>query len=177
LHYREAYEKTAVELFQLLSNVTTKWAAQSFTEEAVSRVKAVAAVTDEFYIGEFYSWFRQEANEESKRQSTKLTEELAEIRSTTEEALADVNERLFEARTAGDRGAEHALWGEAERKQTEPQAAVERIRRQLRADLWQIYAVLDMAPGLGFPQPPLPNIELLLQLETPSNDDTQRRNS
>jgi hypothetical protein len=151
LHYEEAYERTAEELRQLLSDVTNQESAQSFVEQAARHVKEVAVATPEFYLGEFYGRFREAIRAEVNAEIATCERESSEITSANEAVVGVLNARLREARAGGGQDAEHAIWGEAEQRRTESQAAIDALAQRLVSCRWRFRAVLDIGPVLGLP--------------------------
>ena len=149
LNFAEAYERTAEELRQMLFTVANHESAESFVEEAVRKLRATAAATPEFYIGEFYARFQKAMRDDAKAEIASCDTETEQITTGGKGATADLNARLDIARTAGDQDVEHAIWREGEQRKAEYQAAIDGLTDRLNLGTWRLRAVDALGLALG----------------------------
>lgn len=150
LTYKEAYERTARELRQLLSSVTDQNSAQSFVEEAVRKLKAAAADVPEFYIGEFLEKFQTQLKGDAEAELARSQNETEQIAARGKRQTAELNARLDVARADGDEDAVHSIWRESEQTRAENQAAVDALANRLTLGALRLSAVKDVAFALGY---------------------------
>jgi hypothetical protein len=149
LDYKEAYEAMAQELRQLLLTVTDPESAQSFVEYAATNLKAAAAATPGFYVGEFYHRFQKAMRDDAKAEAARCERETGEIVSAGKRASVELNARLDVARKAGGQDVEHSIWQEGEQTKAKNQAAVDAIVNRLTIAMSRLRAVDDLGLALG----------------------------
>lgn len=150
MNYEEAYDDLLKQLMATLETVGTNESARLFNAQAANSVRAAAEQIPEFYIGEF---LRVLADAVVKRMQTEMKAGERAIKDAQMEAAAasvELTARYTAARAAGDRAAEHILWGEREKIQAANQAKVDAVSARLDILALRLKAVEMLRSTFGF---------------------------
>ena len=147
--YEEEYERFTHVALSALAAVDTPAAAQTFVTQVAQQLRDLAAKIPEFYIGEFIGLFKDAVLKQcaAEVEDCKRTISGAEARAAA--IGVELQPRLDAASAAGDRAAEHAVWGERQVRQAECQAEVDEASRRIGLTSCRLDAFKDLASAVG----------------------------
>lgn len=149
MNYEEAYEDLLKRLLATLATVETEESILQFSTQAADSVRAAAKEVPEFYVGEFLQMLgsavvqRVQAGTAAGEQAVKDAEMEAAV------ASVELNARNAAASAAGDRAAQHAIWGDREKIQAANQAKVDAVSARMDVLVLQLEAFNALQSTLG----------------------------
>lgn len=150
MDYRAAYDRQLEQLMHDLSEVETVEAAHNFGVRAAQRLKVEATTTQEFYVGEFLNMLRHAVGRQAEAEMASCEQAISDAQLEASLAKVELQARLEAARAANDREAEHAVWGEREKRQAACQAKVDAAMSRIGVISTRLTACQDLASALGF---------------------------
>jgi hypothetical protein len=147
--HARAYASLLDQLLDSLWVVETEESAKEFVTRAVRSVQNQAAMTKEFYIGEFLNIFKDAVVDRSKAAGEACRQAIDEAKVEAAVTTVELQARLATARAAGDQAAEHALWREREELQSKWQAKVDAASSRIDPIMLRLKTCEKLASALG----------------------------
>jgi hypothetical protein len=115
--YDHAYAEVAGAVLSSLSAVDSLESSRRFVAQAAKGIQEASAEVPEFYVGEFFNVFKDAAVARVSAEVAQGTRTHENVRAEAAAAATELQTRLYEARKAYDREAEHEVWREREARQ------------------------------------------------------------
>jgi hypothetical protein len=132
-----------------LEAVDSSAAVSAFATQAARQVREMSARIPEFYVGEFFNFFKDAIVAYGKSVVADCQRRLAEAQVEVQIGTVELQARLDAARAVGDRDAEHAIWQEREIRQAAAQAKVDDASRRAAVLSLHVDVCSDLASALG----------------------------
>jgi hypothetical protein len=149
VNYEEAYESLLKQLLAALTNVETDEQALQFSADAAESVRATARRIPEFYIGEFLQMLGTAVVQRMQTWVTRGQQAIEDAKMEAASASVQLTARYAAANDAGDRAAQHAIWGEREEIQAATQAKIDAVSARTDVFSFQLKAIQMLQATLG----------------------------
>ena len=149
MNYRTTYDRLLEQLMHDLSEVETDESGHDFSAHAAQRLKAEAATTREFYIGEFLNMLKDAVMRQATTEIAACKQVVRDSNLEASLAKVELQARLEVARAANDREAEHAVWQEREERQVACQAKVDAAEKRVDFASIRLTAYSSLASAFG----------------------------
>lgn len=147
--YKHAYAEVTQAVLSSLSSVDSAASARTFVSQAANKIREACASIPEFYLGEFFNVFKDAAVAQAGKEIAECQRAIEEAKAEANAATIELQVQLDAARNAGDREAEHAVWGERETRQAACQAKIDATTARMDPIGLRIGAIEDLATALG----------------------------
>lgn len=149
MRYADAYTKLIDTALISLESIETPDNVRPFVLQTAAQVRELSAKTPEFYVGEFFSRFKDEVVERCQAEAEACQQAVHDAHAEGATASAELQARFDAAHAAGDREAEHAVWRDREIGQAAVQAKVDAAGKRADVISLRLDACLELASTLG----------------------------
>jgi hypothetical protein len=149
VNYEEAYGDLLKRLLATMATVETDESVLQFSAQAADSIRAAAKEVPEFYVGEFLQMLRSAVVERMQAETVAGTQALQDAKMDAATASAELNARYVADSAAGDRAAQHAIWGDREKLQAANQAKVDAVSARMDVLALQLKAFSALQSALG----------------------------
>ena len=149
MNYEEAYEDLLKRLLATMATVETDESVLQFSAQAADSIRAAAKEVPEFYVGEFLQMLRSAVVERVQAETAAGTQALQDAKMDAATASAELTARYAAESAAGDRAAQHAIWGNREKLQAANQAKVDAVSARMDVLALQLKAFSALQSALG----------------------------
>jgi len=149
VNYEEAYEDLLKRLLATMATVETDESVLQFSAQAADSIRAAAKEVPEFYVGEFLQMLRSAVVERVQAETAAGTQALQDAKMDAATASAELTARYAAESAAGDRAAQHAIWGNREKLQAANQAKVDAVSARMDVLALQLKAFSALQSALG----------------------------
>ena len=149
MNYEKAYEDLLKQLLASLATVETGESALRFSAQAADSVRAAAKEIPEFYIGEFLQMLGTSVVQLMQTETAAGEQTVKDAKMKAAAASVELTARHAAASAAGDRAAQHTIWGEREKIQAANQAEIDAVSARMDVLALQIKAFQMLQSTLG----------------------------
>jgi len=147
--YQEAYDDLLKRLLATLATVETDESVLQFSTQAADSIRAAAKEVPEFYIGEFLQMFASAVVQRMQAETAAGEQTVKDAKMEAAIASVELNARFAAADAAGDRAAQHAIWGDREKVQAANQAKVDAVSARMDVLALQLKAFTTIQSTLA----------------------------
>jgi hypothetical protein len=147
--YDQAYAEVTEAVLSSMPAVDSPESSRRFVAQAAQRIQELSAEAPEFYVGEFFSVFKDAAVAQVRIEVAQGTRTLESAQAEAAAASTELQTRLDAARKAHDREAEHEVWREREARQTACQAKIDAVTARIGLIELRIKAIESLGTALG----------------------------